>query len=164
MEQPQPLFLSYIRPHKLVTSQRMASSLDEEHHGRGWNWYNHFKNYSVQGALGIVTTERGVLIVIYSIFQIGAQIFPSSDSTTLRAAPMQRQCFNRKITCWMVCSPEALSYTCCWLLCYISCSGFCAMCVWNGLYATLHGVSLVSCIGLRALLLMIMQFLTCITS
>ena len=58
---PQPLFLSYIRPHGPVTSQRISHWLKEIMGNAGVNTAV-FKAYSVRGASSIAASEKGVLM------------------------------------------------------------------------------------------------------
>ena len=61
LDNPQPLFLSYIKPHKPVTSQRLANWLKESLGRAGIN-ISIFKAHSVRGASSTAALEKGVLI------------------------------------------------------------------------------------------------------
>ena len=58
---PQPLFLSYIKPHGPVTSQRIAYWL-KEILGKAGVDTSTFKAHSVRGASSTAASEKGVLI------------------------------------------------------------------------------------------------------
>ena len=58
---PQPLFLSYIKPHGPITSQRLAHWLKEIMRKAGVDT-SVFKAHSVRGASSTAASEKGVLI------------------------------------------------------------------------------------------------------
>ena len=58
---PQPLFLSYVKPHKPVTSQRLANWL-KEILGKAGIDTTVFKAHSVRGASSTAAAEKGVHI------------------------------------------------------------------------------------------------------
>ena len=60
-ETPQLLFLSYIKPHKPVTSQRLANWL-KEILGKAGIDTSVFKAHSVRGASSTAASVKGVLI------------------------------------------------------------------------------------------------------
>ena len=61
LDKPQPLFLSYIKPHGPVTSQRLAYWL-KEILGKAGVDTSVFKAHSVRGASSSAASEKGVLI------------------------------------------------------------------------------------------------------
>ena len=71
---PQPVFLSYIRPHGPVTSQRIAHWLEEILEGAGVDT-SVFKAHSVRGTSSTAASEKGVLI---------EDILRTADWTTFR--------------------------------------------------------------------------------
>lgn len=59
--QPMPLFLSYIKPHKAITSQRLAHWMKNIMEEAGID-VNIFKAHSVRGASSTAAAEKGVLM------------------------------------------------------------------------------------------------------
>ena len=61
VEQPNPLFLSYVRPHKAITSQTLAHWIKNSMEEAGIDT-SVFKAHSVRGASSTAAAEKGVLI------------------------------------------------------------------------------------------------------
>lgn len=93
----QPLFLSYIKPHKPVTSQRLANWLKEGLGGAGID-ISIFKAHSVRGASSTEASEKGVLIDDILRTAVGAPIPPFGDSiiALLKQAIMLRYYSNQE--------------------------------------------------------------------
>ena len=61
VEQPNPLFLSYVQPHKAITSRTLAHWITNSMEEAGVNT-SIFKAHSVHGASSTAAAEKGVLI------------------------------------------------------------------------------------------------------
>ena len=61
VNQPNPLFLSYVKPHKAITSQRLAHWIKNTMGDAGIDT-GIFKAHSVRGASSTAAAEKGVLI------------------------------------------------------------------------------------------------------